>query len=448
MSMQFDFPKNFTWGAATASYQIEGAANKDGRGKSTWDVFCEEPGRVSNGDSGAVACDHYHRWKSDIALMKELNLQAYRFSLAWSRIFPEGDGPPNRKGVEFYDSLIDGLMEAGIEPYITLFHWDLPWSLQERFGGWRSRETVNRFADYASFCAQKFGDRVKNWFTINEIICFTHLAHNEDRFAPGGKLSDKESNQTIHHALVGHGMALQAVKAARPDAKAGLVENINAVWPLYETTDNVAAARKAFHEGNQQRLFPAMTGQYITKLYEAHNGPIPEIADGDMEIIGTQADFIAFNFYQGTPVIATDNESGWKEVSLPEDFPKTDMGWPITPKGLYWSLKYGAECFPGIPLYITENGIAQADIEERDGSVNDVGRLDYYRRHLEACSMAIAEGVPLNGYFAWSLMDNFEWADGYAKRFGLIRVNYHTQERTIKASGRYYAECIRAGRAL
>lgn len=448
MSRRFEFPKDFIWGAATASYQIEGAVNEGGRGESTWDVFCEEPGRIVNSDSGAVACDHYHRWKDDIGLMKDLNLQAYRFSLAWPRILPEGDGKPNSEGIAFYDKLIDGLLEAGIEPYITLFHWDLPWSLQERYKGWQSRETVKRFADYASLCAEKFGDRVKNWFTINEIMCFTHLAHYEDRFAPGGKLADKESNQTIHNALLGHGMALQAIKAARPDAKAGLVENLNAVWPLYESPENIDAARTAFHDKNQQRLFPAMTGKYDETLYERFDGPMPEVEDGDMEIIGTKADVLAYNYYHGVPIVAADNESGWAQVAIPQDFPRTDMGWPITPKGLYWSLKYGSDFFPGVPLYIAENGIAQQDVEERDGSVNDVGRIEYYRTHLEACSAAIADSALLAGYFAWSLMDNFEWSDGYSKRFGLTRVNYRTQERTIKASGKYYSEVIQAGRAL
>ncbi len=221
--MTFDFPKDFTWGAATASYQIEGAIDQGGRGKSTWDVFCEEPGRIKNGDSGAIACDHYNRWKSDIGIMKELNLQAYRFSLAWSRILPEGDGTPNPEGIAFYDRLIDGLLEAGIDPWITLFHWDLPQSLQDRYKGWQSRETVERFADYASLVAENFGDRVKNWFTINEIMCFTTVAHSLDQFAPGGMLPQKESHQTVHNALLGHGKALRAIKAVRPEAKVGLV---------------------------------------------------------------------------------------------------------------------------------------------------------------------------------------------------------------------------------
>ncbi len=448
MALDFTFPEDFVWGASTASYQIEGAVNEDGRGKSTWDVFCEQPGRIINGDSGAVACNHYHRWKDDIALMKELNLASYRFSLAWPRIFPHGDGNFNKAGADFYDKLIDGLLEAGITPWTTLFHWDLPYSLQERFGGWRSLETVKRFADYADFAARRYGDRVKNWFTINEIMCFTVLAHRDDRFAPGGKLGDKEVNQTVHNALLGHGYAARAIKEAQTDARVGLVENLETFWPLWENRENVEAAKKAFYENNQQRLFPAMSGKYHRSLYEAKNGSMPDVAEGDMEIIATPCDFVAYNFYHGGPVVPAKNESGYQTVNLTSDFPRTAMGWPITPSALYWALRFSSEYFPDTPVYIAENGIALNDTEERDGSVMDVGRIEYYRRHLEMCSRAISNGVKLAGYFAWSLMDNFEWADGYSKRFGLIRVNYRNGKRTIKASGRYYAELIRASKVL
>lgn len=446
--MTFEFPENFTWGAATASYQIEGASNEGGRGPSTWDTFCEEPGRVINGDSGAVACDHYHRWQDDIGLMKELNLQAYRFSLAWPRILPEGDGKPNAEGIAFYDRLIDGLLESGIDPWVTLFHWDLPQSLQDRFGGWRSRETVDRFADYATLVAGKFGDRVKNWFTINEIICFTSVAHDKDEFAPGGLLPKKETNQTVHHALLGHGKALQAIKSVHPEARVGLVENLSPVWPLYEKEEHIEAARKAFYDRNVQRLFPALTGRYDEEAYIRAFGDMPDVQDGDMEIIGTKADLIAYNYYSGAPVVAADNVSGYEEVRLPSGYPRTDMGWGITPRGLYWTLRFSADYFPGMDTYVAENGQAAADREERDGSVMDLDRLEYYRSHLEMCSRANSDGANLKGYFAWSLMDNFEWAHGYSKRFGLVRVNYRSQERTIKASGRYYADVIKANRVL
>ena len=447
MDSCFTFPKDFTWGAATASYQIEGAADKDGRGKSIWDKFSDEPGRVLNGDSGAEACRHYYLWKEDIALMKKLNLKAYRFSIAWPRIFPEGEGKPNKKGTDFYDRLIDGLLENGIEPWITLFHWDLPLALQEKYGGWQSRETVKRFYDYSLYCAEKFSDRVKNWFTVNEIFCFTQLSYHYGQHAPGMFLSKKEVNQITHNALLAHGFAVKALKETNPEIKAGLVENLNPVWPLYESKENIKAAEHAFYDLNQQRLFPVLTGKYDEETYVKNNGDFPEIKDGDMEIIGTPTDFIGYNFYHGIPVIS-DDKSKWKEVKLPEGYPETDMGWPITPKGLYWTLNFSNVFFPELPIYITENGLAQKDRMDLQGKIQDTGRIEYYRTHLETCSRAVNEGIPLKGFFAWSLMDNFEWAFGYTKRFGLVYVNYRTQERTVKESGKYYSQVIKNSRVL
>lgn len=446
--MDFEFPEGFLWGAATASYQIEGAINENARGRSTWDVFCDEPGRITNGDSGDTACDHYHRWPEDIELMKELNLAAYRFSLAWPRIIPDGEGAPSESGLAFYDRLVDSLLEAGIEPWITLFHWDLPYTLQERYKGWQSRETPRRFADYAALCGRRLGDRVKNWFTINEIRCFTESAHGSDRMAPGGILPRPQVNQTIHHAMLGHGLALRRLRDTVKDARIGLVENLTPVWPIYTRDDHIQAARSAFREMNAQILFPVLTGSYDAEVYERNFGAMPRIAEDDMEIIASPTDFIAYNYYFGEAVTAADNERGFEIVKMPDDFPKTDMGWNITPRGLYWTLIFSSDFFRPLPVYITENGQAAADTEERDGSVRDTGRLEYYRRHLEMASRAISDGADLRGYFAWSLLDNFEWAMGYSKRFGLARVNYRTQKRTIKLSGRYYADVIQANRVL
>ena len=439
------FPPHFTWGAATASYQIEGGAQEGGRKKSTWDAFCQEEGKVFNGDSGAVACDHFHRWREDISLMKELNLGAYRFSLAWPRILPDGDGAINEEGLDFYDQLVDALLEAGITPWATLFHWDLPQALQQRYGGWAHSQCAQDFAHYAQVCAARLGDRVKNWFTINEIICFTTLAHQEGRHAPGNILSPVESNATVRNALLGHGQALRALKEEVPGVKVGLVENLEAVWPLYASDDHIAAGKKAFHDLNQQRLYPALKGQFNQEVYERHFGPCPPISENDLALMSPDCDFIAYNYYTARPVVAADNEQGWQEVPFPKDFPRTNMGWPITPEGLYWSLRYSGEEFPHLPIYVTENGCAAEDEPNESGYVADAGRVQYYRSHLDACLRAQEDGAPLKGYFAWSLMDNFEWSEGYSKRFGLTRVNYETQQRTIKASGRFYAECIRKG---
>lgn len=446
--MKLGFPDNFVWGAATASYQIEGAVDEDGRGKSTWDIFCDKPGRVVNGDSGQVACDHYHRWGEDIEIMKELNLKAYRFSLSWPRIQPEGDGALNTKGIDFYDRLIDGLLDAGITPWITLFHWDLPNSLDERFNGWQSRETVKRFADYAAICGEKFGDRVKNWFTINEIACFTYLAHSEAVFAPGRRLPLDEVIQTVHHAMVSHGLAVRSLRATVPGAEIGLVENLKAVWPIYEHPDHIEATKRAFKEFNSQRLFPIMTGSYDEPAYRRHHKGFPCVEQGDMEIIAEPTDFIGYNYYFSDPIAAADNDAGFEIIDYPSGHPKTDMEWEISPRGLYWSLVLSQSYFPNKPIYVTENGQAAQDVERSDGQIMDLDRVEYYRTHLEMCSRAIDDGANLKGYFAWSLLDNFEWSSGYSKRFGLVRVNYRTQKRSIKTSGRFYSDVIKANRVL
>jgi beta-glucosidase len=444
----FSFPDNFLWGAATASYQIEGAAREDGRGESTWDLFCRKAGKVAENHSGAVACDHYHLWQGDIDLMRKIGLQAYRFSIAWPRIFPEGEGKINQKGIDFYSKLVDGLLEAGITPFATLFHWDLPQTLQDKYGGWKSKVVPELFAEYCGVMAEKLGDRVTNWMTINEIVCFTILAHRADRHAPGGKETDQVTNQTVHNALLGHGMAMKAIRENSGNARVGIVENLSSPWPIYETEADIEAAKKAFRDMNSQILFPLFEGKYDEPVFTANHGPLPEFTPEEMRLIGAPLDFIGYNFYQGPAFRAADNEKGYEAIPMPRNHPKTDMGWNITPKGLYWALKYTKEFMPELPLYITENGMAAADVELESGEIWDADRLEYYRTHLEVCSRAIQEGVDLRGYFAWSLMDNFEWAFGYTKRFGITRVNYTTQERTPKLSGRFYSDCIKANRVL
>jgi len=443
MKSFISFPKDFTWGAATASYQIEGAVSQGGRGKSVWDTFSDKPGKVQNNDSGERACDHYNRWKEDIEIMKELGLKSYRFSIAWPRIFPNGEGEINQEGVDFYNNLIDGLINAGIEPAVTLFHWDLPQSLQDRLGGWKSKEVSRLFGEYAAFCGKTFGDRVKRWFTINEISCFTILAHEWDWHAPGGKEDKQTNNQVVHNALLGHGLAMKALRdCGHQDIQVGIVENLITPWPVYNSQEHIEATRKHFYDWNQYILFPVMTGKYDKKAYEKQRGPLPEYTEEEMQLIGAPMDFIGYNIYQGDCVRVSDNEAGYEVIQKPELYPRTDMGWGITPKAIYWAIMNTQHYFGDIPVYIAENGIACKDKEEENGEVLDIDRVEYLRSHIEMCGRAIQDGGNLKGYYAWSLMDNFEWAYGYSKRFGLVRVNYRTMERTIKLSGRFYADVI------
>lgn len=444
MKSKLHFPEGFIWGAATASYQIEGALEEGGRGVSTWDTFADRPGKVINGESGDGACDHYNRWEQDIKIMKELGLKSYRFSIAWPRIFPEGTGEPNQEGIDFYNHLIDGLIEAGITPSITLFHWDLPQALQDQYGGWKSKEVSKIFADYAAFCGKTFGDRVKTWFTINEIICFTIVAHDEDRHAPGGLEDIAVTNQTIHNALLGHGLAVRALREVCPEGtKIGLVENLQTPWPLTDSKEDLEAVRQAFHDLNQFILFPVMTGKYDEKLYKKYRKKLPEFTQEEMEIISTPTDLIAYNIYTGSAVRSADNEQGWEYLKMPKGFPVSHMGWPIAPQSIYWAIMNTRHFFGDIPVVIAENGMAAEDEEQPNGEVMDLDRMEYFRSHIEMCGKAIQDGGHLKAYYAWSLMDNFEWSFGYSKRFGLVRVNYRTQQRTIKQSGKFYSSVIK-----
>ncbi|MBW8191928.1 beta-glucosidase [Neiella marina] len=448
MASSYQFPADFEWGAATAAYQIEGAYNEDGRGMSTWDTFSRLPGRTLDGDTGDVACDHYHRTKQDIELMKQLGLKHYRFSIAWPRILPTGEGAVNQAGLDFYSQLVDDLIAAGIEPLITLFHWDLPQALQDNYGGWKSRRVAELFAEYTDVVTKALGDRVKKWSTINEIMCFTTMAHKLDQHAPGGLEPDAITNQTVHHALLGHGLATQVIRQNIPDATVGIVDNLYAPWPLHRDEAHIAAARKAFKDRNAQILFPLLTGKYDEQAYQRHFGDLPQYTDEDMAIISQPLDYIGYNFYNHPPVRPSDNEQGFEVIDMPDAYPRTDMGWPITPDAMYWLLKFTQDYFGDLPIYITENGMAAADKVERDGTVQDMDRIEFLRTHLRACHQAIAEGVPLKGYYVWSLFDNFEWAFGYTKRFGIIRVEYDTQKRIVKESGHYYKAVMASNSVL
>lgn len=445
-----NFGKDFLFGAATASYQIEGATNEDGRGISIWDTFAQAPGKVLNNDDGLRACNHYHLYKDDVAMIKDLGIDAYRFSIGWPRIMPSGEGNINTKGVEFYDRLIDELLAKEIQPWITLFHWDLPQALQDKYGGWLSKEVSKRFAEYTTVVVNRYSDRVKHWFTINEIRCFTTIAHRLGVHAPGNILPEQQINQTVHNALLGHGLAVQAIRNnSKQPAIIGLVDNLDTYWPAIDTPENIEAARQAWLDANDHILLPALTGKYSDRYLQLLGKDAPEFDEAEMNTIATPCDFIGYNYYFGTAVRSAINSTiqlhgkdfinpGYEYLNISPDYPRTDMNWAISPKALYYALKFTQEKFPNLPIYITENGMAAADKEEVNGEVIDLSRIEYLRSHFEMLSRAKAEGVNLKGYFIWSLMDNYEWSYGYTKRFGIYRVNYTTYERKLKYSGEYY----------
>lgn len=448
MNRSHTFPEDFLWGCATASYQVEGAWDVDGRGPSIWDIFSHTPGHVENDDTGDVACDHYHLYRGDIALMKWLGLRAYRLSLSWSRILPEGEGALNEKGIDFYNRLIDSLLEAGIEPWITLFHWDLPQALQDRYGGWEGRETGKAFADYASLVADRFSDRVKNFFTINEFFCFCIMGHQYGRHAPGLRLPKKEVNALSHNALLAHGLATQALRAgARQPLRVGLADNPAYAVPVMETDAHIEAARVAMRELNARFLTAYLEGRYTARYLESEGENAPAHTDEEMAIIAEPLDFIGLNMYHPTYVRADDTaRQGWSMVPMPPAHPRMNVEWlHFNPQIAYWGPRWLHEIWGAKSVYITENGACCDDRRNPEGEILDVDRVTYLREHLQAAHRAIGEKFPLKGYFLWSLLDNFEWAYGYSKRFGIIHVNYTTMERTPKMSAQFYREVIARG---
>jgi beta-glucosidase len=437
------FPQGFLWGSATAAYQVEGAVNEDGRGPSIWDTFSHTPGKINNNDNGDVADDHYHRYKEDIQLMKDLGLKTYRFSVAWPRIFPQGTGTPNPKGLDFYNRLVDELLAANIQPYCTLFHWDLPQALEDK-GGWQSRDTSVAFANYAGHVAEHLSDRVKNFMTMNEMSSFVDIGYGSGRHAPGLKLPPAGVNQVRHHAVLGHGLAVQAIRAhAKPGIKVGLAENSNCCVPVIESPEHIAAATKAMRETNAGYLTVVMEGRY-TDAYLAHHGAdAPKFTDADMKAIGSPIDFVGLNVYTPTYVRADNNALGFAVVEPPTSYPHMMSTWlKVGPQALYWGPKLAAQIWGIKELYITENGASSNDILTSDDHVYDTDRVMYLRNYLTALHRGVSEGVPVRGYFCWSLMDNYEWADGYAYRFGIHYVDFATQKRTPKMSAHFYKEVI------
>ncbi|OLO29517.1 beta-glucosidase [Streptomyces sp. MNU77] len=434
-------PADFTWGVATAAYQIEGAVAEDGRSPSIWDTFSHTPGTIDNGDTGDVACDHYHRVPEDIGLIKQLGADAYRFSIAWPRVVPGGDGPVNKAGLDFYDRLVDGLLEAGVTPFATLYHWDLPQTLQDR-GGWTVRETSEHFAAYASQVVERLGDRVKDWATLNEPLCSAWIGHLEGRMAPG--LTDLTAAvRASYHLHLGHGLAVQAIRAASSDARVGIVNNLSPIEPASASEADLAAARRADGHINRWWLDPILGRGYPQDMVEEYGVELP-VRPGDLETIAAPLDWLGLNYYFRQVVTADPDGTAphVRQVSVP-GARLTHMDWEVHAEGLeQLLLRLTGEYGVG-RIYVTENGSAYEDVVAADGSVHDPERVRYLEEHLAACARAVGKGAPLAGYFAWSLMDNFEWAYGYDKRFGLVHVDYATQHRTVKSSGRRYAELVR-----
>jgi len=476
-----DFPKSFIFGTATAAYQVEGAAREDGRGESIWDRFSHTPGKTRNGETGDVACDHYHRVDEDLRLIKDLGVGAYRFSIAWPRIIPDGEGAVNQRGLDWYSRLVDKLLAAGITPFATMYHWDLPQALEDRYGGWRSRKTAEAFGVYAAAVVKHLGDRVRNWIPVNEMPAVIVAGYGAAFHAPGVRESRRVLNQIQHQVLLAHGLGVRAVREhGRRASRVGTAHNVRVFVPAYETPEHIEAAGKAFQHYNGPMLESMTAGRYPAKWLARLGADAPKIEPGDMELICSPCDFIGLNVYRGTfvrsarsaaeargaafagvenvglpaatttPSLAIEPTAadGFVEIPFPPSYPVACAGWiAIVPESIYWGVRHLCQLYGYKKVYVTENGCAMDD-RLADGEILDSDRMMYFREYLRAAARAVAERLPLKGYFAWSLMDNFEWAYGYSHRFGLYYTDFQTQQRTAKLNARYYAACIAARRVL
>jgi beta-glucosidase len=439
------FPNGFVWGTATSAYQIEGAVNEDGRGPSIWDTFSHTPGKIEDHTNADRANDHYHRYKEDVGLIKDLGAKAYRFSVAWPRVFPNGDGAPNPKGLDFYNRLVDELLARGIEPYATLYHWDLPQSLQDRVGGWQSSDTSKAFADYSGYVAERLSDRVKNFFTINEAGRFLNFGYGWAIDAPGLKLPTGELNQARHNVVLGHGYAVQAIRArARGGARVGLAENIAACVPAIDTPEHVRATEIAARELNAGILGVILDGRYTEGYLGFAGKDAPKFTADELKIIGSKIDFVGLNIYAPQfYIVPKDKPPGFDVAPFPASFPHMKSDWlRIGPETAYWVPRLTAKVWNVDTIFISENGTSAEDKIAADGKVYDLDRVMYLRNYLLQLQRAIADGAPVRGYFLWSLMDNFEWIFGFGQRFGLYHVDFETQKRIPKLSVSFYRNVI------
>lgn len=456
MANDLEFPKGFLWGLATASYQIEGSPDADGKGKSIWDTYAHTPGKMKNGDTGDVAIDHYRRYRDDVKLMKEIGATAYRFSIAWPRVFPTGAGQPNPKGLDFYSRLVDELLNAGVEPFPTLYHWDLPQGLQDR-GGWQSRDTARAFGDYAGHVAKRLGDKVTHFFTLNESQSFVDMGYHgvdlvvqgkplRTELAPGLKLGTGALNQVAHHAMLAHGLGVQAIRAAgNRGTKVGPAEVLFTAVPIVDAPEHVKAAETATRELNARFLNVMLTGKYTDQYLKEAGEHAPKFTDEDLRAIASPLDFVGVNIYMPKMyVIASDEDPGYREVPMSVSHPKMFSSWhTFSPEVLYWGPRLLNALYHPREIFITENGCAASDQIAPDGNVYDEDRVMYLRNVMTALQRATAEGVPVRGNFVWSAMDNLEWTDGYGTRFGLVFVDFKTQKRTPKLSAMWYREASR-----
>lgn len=441
------FPDGFIWGTATAAYQVEGAANKDGRGESIWDTYSKIPGKIKNAENGDVACDMYHRYKGDVQLMKSVHANAYRFSISWPRVFPDGYGRPNPKGLDFYNRLVDELLANGITPYATLYHWDLPQNLQDKYGGWQSKETSKAFADYAAYVIEQLSDRVKHYFTLNEIYSFTDLSYGLGQLAPGLKLPQKGICQVRHNAILGHGMAVQAMRdVAKSPLQIGVAENIVTAVPVIETQDHIEAAKKATRELNAGLLTAMMEGAYTEEYLKSVGADAPDYTAEELKLISSPLDFVGINVYLANKyAMADDNAEGYRLMGHAKNHPTMASPWHfISPESLYWAPRLVQELWSPKEIYITENGCGASDDLTEAGEIMDTDRIMFLKNYLTQLHRATSEGIPVKGYFHWSLMDNFEWIFGYGIRFGLFYTDYNTLERSPKLSAQYFKHIARS----